>query len=273
MKLGASLLLNFQGLISIPEFINQIASKKLQIAELVAEPPYCFIDSINTNQREEIALTAQNLEIDLTVHATFSDINIAAINPNVRNFAINEIKRCIDFASEINAEIVTIHPGDHGAVGFSYKEKTSKYNFDSLEKITTYAEEQKIRIGLENMPNMPGNQFKDTLSPKELSNIAKKIDNKYFGITWDVGHSNTTNFSLEEFYSYSKDYLFHLHLHDNHGPGEGWRDLHLELGKGTVNWTELFTILKTTNYRSSMVFELSSWELVEKSMEYIKDLI
>ena len=272
MKLGASLLLNFQGLISIPEFINQISFMELTVAELVAEPPYCFIDSIDSRQREEIALTAQNLAIELTIHATFSDINIAAINPNVRDFAVNEIKKCIDFASEINSKLVTIHPGNYGAVGLSYKEKTTEFNFESIEKIVNYAEEQKIKIGLENMPTMPGEQFADRFSPKELSNIAKKINNKYFGITWDVGHSNTMDYCLEEFYNNCKEHLIHLHLHDNDGPGEGWRDLHLELGKGTIKWAELFTILKSNNYNSTMVFELNSWEQVENSMNYIREL-
>jgi len=273
LKLGASLLLNFTQTNSIEDFIIKVAQRGLTVVELVAEPPYCFLDSIKKEVRSKITSQAKKSHIDLTVHATFSDINIAAINPNVRSFALCEIKKSIDFAQDIDAKIVTIHPGEFGALGITYPEMTKKLNFESLEEISCYAEEKEVLVGLENMPKMPGEQLADNKSPIKIAKIIQEIGNKFLGVTWDVGHSNTTKFSLLEFFTNYKEKLSHIHLHDNHGPGEGWTDTHLGIGKGTTNWKELFELLNTINYSKTMVFELKSWELIDNSISYLSNII
>ncbi|NHJ06043.1 MAG: sugar phosphate isomerase/epimerase [Candidatus Heimdallarchaeota archaeon] len=273
LKIGASLLLNFTETNSIKDFIIKVAQRGLKVVELVAEPPYCFLDSIKKEERIKIISQAKKSCIDLTVHATFSDINIAAINPNVRSFALSEIKKNIDFAQEINAKILTIHPGEYGASGITYPELTKKLNFESLEEISCYAEEKEVLIGLENMPNMPREHLEDNKSPIEIAKIIQEIRNKFLGITWDVGHSNTTMFSLSDFFINFKENLSHIHLHDNHGPGEGWTDTHLEIGKGTTNWKELFELLNSINFSKTMIFELKSWELIDNSISYLSKII
>lgn len=273
MKIGASLLLNFTETNSIEDFIFKVAQRGLKVVELVAEPPYCFLDSITKEERNEITSQAKKSCIDLTVHATFSDINIAAINPNVRSFAIREVKKSINFAQDIDANVVTIHPGEFGALGITYPEKTKQFNFESLEEISCYAEEKEVLVSLENMPKMPGEQLVDNKSPIKIAKIVQEIGNKFLGITWDVGHSNTTEFSLSDFFTNFKEKLSHIHLHDNHGPSEGWTDTHLEIGKGTTNWKELFQLLNKINFSKTMVFELKSWELIDNSISYLSNII
>ena len=269
MKIGASFTLNFAEELSITEYLTKAKSFGLQVVELVAEPPYCFISDIDQISREKIKLHAQKLEMDLTVHATFSDINIAALNENIRHFAISEIKKCIDFSKDIGSKIVTIHPGDFGALGHYNPELSYKRNFQSIKELTEYAEKMGVIIGLENMPIMPSNQLVDAYSPSKIQEIVDTINSDYLKITWDVGHSHTTNFSFDDFFEAFKDQVIHFHLHDNDGPQDGWCDTHLELHKGTMNWQLFFKQILTLKKDFTMVLELDTWEKISNSIELI----
>jgi len=269
VKIGTSFLLNFKENISVAEFIKKSFEKGLKVVELVAEPPHCFIDSISKITRAEIKKLVEELGIELTVHSIFSDINIAAINDNVRNFSLQETKKSIDFSKDIGSKIVTIHPGVFGAIGASYPKIAQERNFRSIEELTKYASERNIILGLENMPIMPMNQLEDAISPHSMLEIIKTIDSPNLRITWDVGHSHTTKYSFVEFFNSFKDYVVHFHIHDNHGPVEGWCDTHLEVGKGTIDWKSFCKHISILDSEITMVFELDDWKKIDNSFELI----
>lgn len=269
MKIGTSFVLNFSESISITEFIKKSHERGLKVVELVAEPPHCHIDSINETTRTEIKKFAEELDIELTVHSIFSDINIAAVNENACNFALQESKKSIDFARDIGSKIVTIHPGTLGAIGASYPKITRERNFKSIKELTKYASTRDVIVGLENMPIMPINQLEDAISPHNILKIVKTIDSANLRITWDVGHSHTTQYSFEEFFNSFKDHVVHFHLHDNHGPVEGWCDTHLEVGKGTINWKSFCEQVTSLDSDITMVFELDNWEKIDNSFELL----
>ena len=47
-----------------------------------------------------------------TVHSPILDINIASLNEAIRQTSINEIKKSMDLATKINADLVVVHPGN-----------------------------------------------------------------------------------------------------------------------------------------------------------------
>ncbi len=269
MKIGASFVLNFTENITILEFIKKSHAMGLQVVELVTEPPYCFIDNIDEITRVEIKELAEELAIKLTIHSVFSDINIAAINESVRNLSLVQIKKSIDFAVDIGSKIVTFHPGVFGAIGASYPKITQERNVKSIEELTKYASERKIILGLENMPIMPMNQPEDAISPQKMLQIISAIDSSNLKITWDIGHSHTTKYSFAEFFNSFREHVVHIHLHDNHGPIDGWCDTHLEVGKGTINWESFCDQISTLDSDITMVFELDNWEKIANSFELL----
>ncbi len=46
-----------------------------------------------------------------TMHAPFCSLNLAGINPKLREASINEIVRSIAYANELECELVVVHPG------------------------------------------------------------------------------------------------------------------------------------------------------------------
>ena len=59
----------------------------------------------------------------------------------------------------------------------------------------------------------------------------------------------------------------HVHVHDN----DGKSDLHLGLGRGTVNWPEVINALKEAGYRGPLVVE--SVENVWESLAFLRSLL
>ncbi|MEA2070739.1 MAG: sugar phosphate isomerase/epimerase family protein [Asgard group archaeon] len=274
MKFGASLIITFEEISSVEEFLAKIAKiDDIEIIELVLEPPYLSVASLN---EEKIAIIRNYLKdkgLQVTIHAPFSDLNISSLNDNVRNFAIQEIIKSIDVASKFHSKIVTIHPGSLGAYGKSFEEEIAQKNFQSIKKLTEYAAGKNIILCLENMPVTPWLQLEDTYNPNKIKAIIKKIDNPYLQITWDIGHSNTTSFTLEEHFIAFKDSIKHVHLHDNLGTINGWRDTHLKIGEGTINWETIFQLLTEINYDKGLILELKSFKEIQQSLEKTKKWI
>ncbi|MHA1213092.1 MAG: sugar phosphate isomerase/epimerase family protein [Candidatus Heimdallarchaeota archaeon] len=273
MKFGISLVMNFKAMSDISEFLNYAHEQTFQTVELVAEPPYCQIDQLNEKDREEIRSQAKDLGLELTVHATFSDLNIAAYNQRVREFAQRIVKDCIDFAADIDAHIVTVHPGELSAGGSCFPESILENNIKALQQFAEFAYSKNVKISYENNPIFTWNQIEESYDPYKIKALLEKVDAQNLGITWDVGHSNTTNFKMNEYFNCFKDRLLHIHLHDNHGPGKGWRDTHLEIGKGIIDWIEIIGYLKKIDFQGSCIFELNTREKIEASLQYISKLL
>ncbi|MBD3189188.1 MAG: TIM barrel protein [Candidatus Heimdallarchaeota archaeon] len=271
MKFGTSLAINFK-IKSILDFLETAALKKLSAVELVIEPPHCFIDGLTEQKRKEIKSKAEELGLELTIHATFADINLGSLNPNVRRFALKEIKKCIRLASELEAKIVTVHPGDLGAIGITFPEKTKNQITKSLVELTEFAIKMNVKIGLENMPICPWIQLEDIYTPEGIRSFVETVDSSTLGITWDIGHSNTTNIPLEEFFKAFAKYLIHVHLNDNEGIKNGWRDTHLEVGQGSINWGGVYEKLQEINYPGLLIFELRNWQMIDNSLAFIHNI-
>ncbi len=272
MKLGISLGLNFVDASNLSEFLQFAHKKELTVVELVAEPPFCHISSLSTDARKNIKQEALDLGLELSLHATFSDVNIAAFNENIRLFSLKIMKDCIDFSQEIDSRIVTIHPGELSAGGHTFPHIVIKNNFASFKELAIYAEDKDVVVGYENMPIFTWTQFEECYAPEPIGKIVKEINSESLGITWDIGHSNTTKFSSEDFLENFKSKLVNIHIHDNAGPIAGWKDTHLAIGKGSVQWKSLLEEIKKTNYSGSYILELHSKSQINESLEYLSTL-
>jgi sugar phosphate isomerase/epimerase len=261
--------MGFSDITTIHDFLQFVYKKDLTAVELVAEPPNCFIGDFNQSDRIAIKRLANDLQLELTLHASYADINIAALNPDVHSRCVDIVKKSLEFAADIGATVVTVHPGNHSVGGIYYLEKVKEINFNSIEKLVQYAKELNVKIGYENLPIMPWELLDVGYQPVAIREFIEKINVDNLGITWDIGHSNTTEYSLEEYFNNFKDYLIHLHLHDNNGYGSGWLDTHTTVGKGTTNWELLFKLLNQINYQNTCVLEVSNKQKIDESLDFL----
>jgi len=91
------------------------------------------------------------------MHAPFCGVNLASINPKLRNASLYEILNSITYASELGCELIVVHPGIVSYPrGLRKFERIAKENEgDSFSRICEKQRTKKILVCIENMPRFP----------------------------------------------------------------------------------------------------------------------
>ncbi len=217
-----------------------------------------IVEGFSESEIEYAKELLRDFNLSVSLHAPFSDINIASLNNGIRNESLRQIKRSIDLASYLSADAVTLHSGRISPLSMRFKEKAWELNIMSLKTLAKYAEKNDVKLCLENSSNYYG-LF--CCSADEVREVLESIDNLYF--TLDTGHANTCScvFEFIEFL----ERTVNIHLHDNSGKG----DEHLALGHGTIEFDEFFKKLKKLKYDGNLIIETLNDDDVIKSLKYM----
>jgi sugar phosphate isomerase/epimerase len=198
-----------------------------------------------------------SMDIEITVHGPFSDLNPASVNDAIRDETIRQIKQCVELSADFS-NVVVVHPGILSPLGSQMPDETWTRNVDALKELCKHAEEHGVTLCLENMPNMEKLLCR---TPHEIFGMMESVGGS-IGMTFDAGHSNTMKNTAD--FLKEKAKFTHVHIHDNHGK----KDEHLELGKGTVDWGRVLPELK--GFEGMAVIEARSLEEGRRSLEYVK---
>ena len=154
------------------------------------------------------------------------------------------LRREIDFAHQLGAETLVLHP-----VCFGLVEENDRPDWPEIVRIAEYAAKFGVQLAMENM--------KDSVWTLDriLDEIGDDPEETNVGICIDIGHANQSNDAgREPVCNYLERYagqLIHLHLHDNHGE----RDDHLLPGEGTVDWPRVLGVLENIGFSGTAVLE------------------
>lgn len=222
--------------------------------EIVSEGKQKLSENI---ARIEAIASSTNLEI--TVHAPFSDLNIASLNQLIWEVSVKEISSCIKQASNF-ASTVVIHPGILSPLGAQLPDKAWEHNIAALKIFGKHAREYGVKVVLENMPNI------ERILGQRLEELLGLIENsdQNIGIALDVGHAYLTK-TLESYLN-NLEKIAHVHLHDNLGK----KDDHLPIGTGRIKWREVLPKLNEIN--AKFVIESRSIADGMKSLENLKGI-
>jgi len=202
-----------------------------------------------------------------SLHAPFSDVDISSLDEEERENSLELIKKSMEFCTEVEGEIVVVHPCSTEMFGdtqsyFIAKNKTE----DSLFSLTMFAEKLGIRLAVENLPNIGGWRFGTEAS--ELSKLVLKINNPHLGLCLDIGHVfvGRKNVSLsKDVFACGKD-LIALHIQDT----DGKKDRHWLPGEGIIDWVQFLKDLIFIGYQGALTLEISgSPEFTERNVDNI----
>jgi len=222
--------------------------------EIVADGAYRLDNPDNVSRIDQII---RSTNLGITVHAPYSDLNIATLNYPIWRESIRQICSCIGMASKWT-DRVTFHPGYLSPVGKMMPEASWKQQKDALAEIGKTAIEHSVLACLENMIGI--REFLCRM-PEELLGMVEGIEG--IGITVDIGHANTVG-KVREFLPCLRQ-ASHLHVHDN----QGISDEHLALGAGTIDW-DLVGARIAEDYAGVMVVEGRSLEEGRASLAVVK---
>jgi sugar phosphate isomerase/epimerase len=215
---------------------------------------------LNDRTLSEVRDIIDTTNLTLTLHLPFSDLNLASLNHPIWKETIRQMTKCIERASDF-IELAVVHPGHLSPLGMQLPDMAWQQNIEGLRLICDFAGNLGIGIGVENMVNL---QFIFGKNPGEIIGMIESLERENAGLTLDIGHANTNGMVSEFLIDLSK--VIHVHLHDNWGKS----DEHLELGKGNINWKEVFSKLK--GYKGRFVTEARTVEEGTASLKYLKSI-
>lgn len=249
MKIGVSTLALYPDpLEDILPFLEDI---NVDYCEIINEYPL-------NNVKSEIF---ESYSIKKTVHSPISDMNLASPNESIRNASIEQVKKSINLANKLDANIVVVHPGQIPFLARIFPEKIIENNFNSLNDCASYANEMGVELCVENMPDMEGYLFKDI---NHLNNLVEELG---VFMTLDAGHAHNMGFSTDEMIK--SEHLKHIHLSDN----DGSFDNHEALGKGTIDFDNLLKNINNINYNGVLTIEVKNKAEILESLNFLQNKI
>ncbi|HEX55095.1 MAG: hypothetical protein DRO94_04885 [Candidatus Altiarchaeales archaeon] len=184
------------------------------------------------------------LDVELSLHAPYHDLNIATLNLGIRREVIKQLKECINMAHFLNSNIVVVHPGF--VASRKYRRETAfNYMIDGFKEITRVAEDLSVNVCMENIASKPKAMG---VHIPEIIEIYNSINSENFKICLDASHANTTGIRPEHYAKELREYVAHVHVSDNTGS-----DQHMPIGMGNIDFESFLRNLRP--YKGFVVIE------------------
>jgi len=261
MKLGLSLLFTLgKPLRKALEVLPRALDAGVEVIELVDEA----LHSLRGRKIDMVIKAFSGLDVSISVHAPFVDMNIGSPYEPMRRFCILRHFKSMEAAKRIGATSWVFHPGLRTGITHHYPGVEWRSTMRSLRELYGRAEELGLEALLENGPEPFPFVLKKVEDFERLfSEVGGDIDIK---LAFDIGHAHICG-QVGEFIRSFGPHIRYVHAHDN----DGKSDLHLGIGKGTVDWPSVVEELKSIGYGGPVVVE--SVEDVWGSLAKLKELL
>lgn len=193
-----------------------------------------------------------------TLHGAFLDVTVYSTDEQIRQISMLRVKKSLDIARELGIRGVVFHTNfiPNFRLGY-YRDFWLEQNVDFFTKMCT--EYSDLEIFIENM-------FDEDYDM--ILNLASQMNNVgNFGICLDYAHASSFGNNAKEWFINLFPYITHIHINDN----DLYDDLHLQIGKGKIDWKEFFRIKSELKYDSSILIEVKEIEEQEASIKYLMD--
>ncbi|MBQ4122564.1 sugar phosphate isomerase/epimerase [bacterium] len=210
---------------------------------------------------EQLKNDLAGFENRITVHAMFSDVNVAGGDCLLREISRKRCQQSFDIAKEIGADTVLFHTGNKGTRHYGSQEQFKTKYIKFWKEFIKQFEETGIIAVVENV-------FEKT--PNYCLELFSQINSPNYKLALDTGHVNLyakETKVIDWVKAYGKN-LYHMHIHNNFREN----DDHANLSNGTLDFYEIFNCLKETQASPSFVFEMYSEEDIRNSYKFFNEI-
>ncbi|RJS81003.1 hypothetical protein DRO47_03880 [Candidatus Bathyarchaeota archaeon] len=197
-------------------------------------------------------------------HAPSIDVNLASLNPQVGNASLKVVKKSVQLAAELNAEIMVSHVG---RLSRDYPESLMAKAYanvvDRLREIVEVSKELGVLFTIEN-----DHKASDSILAGYVHQVSSLIRDVGCKLTFDVGHANTLG-EIQGFLERLHEETVNVHLHDN----DGVSDSHLPLGEGKIDYRSILDSLKRAITPPLLTLECHSIQGLEKDMLLLRSIL
>ncbi len=247
----------------------------LEALSLAAEAGYdcveLWADHLRLHPAPPAALRAraEELGLELSLHAPHYDLNPLAFNPDIRESSQRQLLEALELGAALGARIVVLHPGRLSAPW-----STSAQAFDTLFAFAARLEQQAARLDVLACVELMENKDKEFFQTPEDGALLLAQKLPHIGLTVDIAHLHTLGDPqgaagvLRRFQPRGFD---HVHLSDS-GP----QATHLPLGQGAVNLAEVLDALPS-GYAGKVIIEGyvpgRGKEIIRENLTFLRGLL
>lgn len=190
-----------------------------------------------------IRSVVQDHGLRLAIHARHRGISFGAHDPALRQRFVQELQGTIRFAAELGGNVVVAHVGEivpptgNPETGGNHsREEAFQLTLDSFARCAPVAAECGVRICVENVQLRPTEVI---TSFTDHVRLVDTLGHPSVACALDTGHAHV-NGGIQACIDAFGPRLQHIHLHDNHGE----KDEHLEVGQGSISFSEFAGFLR-----------------------------
>lgn len=198
------------------------------IGIVMSESLNCYLEKIDI---------LRNSGMLFCIHANMIDTNIASSNEGIRKESVRQFKEAMFLAKELDARIVTIHPGKFRN---SIQVQEAYMLLDlSLSELIPFALQNNVVLCLENMEPW---QRELCVSLTQVEKVLERHPN--LGLTLDLAHVAMSVSSEEEIISYYlslKNRITHFHIS---GIKQNISHVEVSLKDSDVDFTNMIRMIK-----------------------------
>jgi sugar phosphate isomerase/epimerase len=217
------------------------------------------LDSYSFSEFKNIADKIHSLALSVTLHAPFMDLSPGSPDPDVRSLSKNRFEQMLRLVPVFKPKTVVCHTGYDWKRYWNMKDSWIENSLGIWSWLGSRIRDVGSRLLLENVYEY---------DPDDILTLLRQLEDQSVGFCLDVGHQNVFGRSpLKKWVNDLGPYLKQLHLHDN----EGECDDHLGLGKGNIDFQDLFYLLKSPLHEHFIItLEPHKEKDFRVSIEYLK---
>ena len=182
------------------------------------------------------------LSMCLSAHRRFP---IGSVDPEIRNNGMNIMFKAIDLAADTGIRLIQLAGYDCG-VNEPRTSDTRRLFRENLYKSVRYACVRGVVLALENI----GPALVDSVT--QAMEYVNDLKSPYLQVYPDFGNLDAVNLNIETELQAGMGHLMGIHVKDT-------RENHIRripFGKGRVDFTEAFRVIKSIGYRGPLLVEM-----------------
>ncbi len=219
------------------------------------------LHTLNSRRVKALKKITQANGLSVTVHAPFAGINIAVPSLVLRRAVLKRLEKSISFASKLDCRLWLFHPGQKTGLSHFYPGWGWQLNIDSAKLLLKVGRKEGVDIAVENVPETVPFLIKTV---QDFSRFYDELKDD-MGLVLDVAHANLKG-QIQDFIRRFSEKIVHIHVSDN----DGANDLHLGIGRGTIDWESVARAVKEAKYENIIMLE--STEHLEESLQTLEKL-
>ena len=189
--------------------------------EFRAEYPFLVAGSTPDEQIDFFRDVLRDGGLRSTFHSTMFDINLATLNPWMREAAV----AC--YRTSIVPRTATVFAETEGRL----LEMARTHLCQSLHELAEYGAPRGVRVAVENLP--PDSAVNIIHDVDSHLDIVRRVDHPNLGAIYDMAHAFLYGQDVLAYLDAIRPVLFEIHAHNNHGEA----DDHLGLHHGKMDYT------------------------------------